>query len=193
MSSYLEKGGNQVARGSIYEVANTRGEKAASLLARADVIVMLDISSSMRGEKHHKACQALEDIQKTFPGRVALIEFNDYAQLNLRGIPNIPSGMTMMHLALEMGRTFDGTDTRFYLISDGAPNGCAHDDLLQIAASFTNPIHTVFIGNDWDTNGQKTLEDISSATGGTSAGRIEPKMLGKTLMGLLTGGQDDGE
>lgn len=186
----VDKYTGNIAQGSIYDVANSRGEKTANVLANADVVVVLDISGSMNaGGKHQRATEALRQIQQQFPGRVALIEFNDVAKLNLRGVPGFPTGGTGMYNALMMAKDFDGLGTKFYLISDGEPTDSNVQDLVDLASQFTDKIHTIFIGDDYDTRGQNVLKAISAATKGESAGRVDPKMLGETVIGILTSGK----
>ena len=192
MDDQLIKQGQSVVKGSVYDVATAKGVKPEDVLAEADVVVMLDISSSMLDRtndgrtRFDKAVDALADIQKSFPGRVVLISFADDGKMELTGTPSRPSGMTNMLSALKIGKNFDGLGTKFYMISDGEPNCGPDDDIFDLAATFEDPINCIFIGEDNDRSGIAFMKKLAALTGGVDSGRIEPSMLGDTIKLLIT-------
>jgi len=196
MNDDLIKQNRDVIKGSVYDVATSKGVKPEDVLAEADVVVMIDISSSMTDRtndgrtRFDKAVDALTDIQKSFPGRVVLISFADGAKMELSGMPTRPSGMTNIKGALEIAKNFDGMDTKFYLISDGEPNCGPDSDIFDLAATFEDPINCIFIGEDRDLDGIAFMKELAKLTGGIDSGRIEPSMLGDTIKLLITGNQN---
>lgn len=195
MNDKISKKYESVAEGSIWDTANSRGEKAEEVVANADVVVMLDVSSSMGGRlgdgktRYDVAVEQLRNIQRTFPGRVVLIEFGMKTQIKLDGLPSNPAGSTPMDDALNLAYDFDGMGTKFYLISDGEPYPFSRTQAVyDWAASFKDPIHTIFIGDDSDKAGIEVMEKVSNLSGGTSSGKIEPDQLAGRITKLLTGG-----
>lgn len=191
--SDLIKQGRSVTKGSIFDVASSNDVKPEDVLAEADVIVMLDLSSSMTASlndgstRYDRAVEALADIQKQFPGRVVLITFSGTARTELGGLPGRPSGSTNIYAALEMAKQFDGMDCKFYLISDGEPTDTTDFQIFDLAKQFTDPIHCIFIGQDDDVEGQRFMKELSRLTNGLNAGRVDPKMLGQTMRLLISG------
>jgi len=182
MNQKIQKRNQGVAEGSIFDVSNRSGQKIEEIMADADVVVMLDISSSMSGERYRRATNALETIQTRYRGRVLLVTFNNDAKLEYGGIPSSPSGGTSLTPALEIAQKFDGTEMKFIIISDGEPWDTR--EALEKSKEFTDPIDTVFIGNDGD-RGEQFMKDIAT---GHSMGRVDPKLLGTTLAGLIGNG-----
>ncbi|KKL77451.1 hypothetical protein LCGC14_2034730 [marine sediment metagenome] len=188
----LQKGHSAVAEGSIFDAASRRGDKPEETLADADVVIMLDCSSSMSEgiaggteTRYDEAKKAVADIQRAFPGRVVLVSFASHAQLELTGIPQSPNGSTNMREALEIAKQFDGLDTKFYLVSDGFPD--SQGTVLELAKTFEDPINVIFIGDDYTMSGMEFLGKVADITGGTDEGQISPKMLGDTMKLLITG------
>lgn len=192
MNRDITKSTTDVAEGSIYGVSNTKGVKPEEVLAEADVVVMLDVSSSMSAQlssgvsRFDRAKESLTDLQRSFPGRIVLLTFNDITQIELSGLPRPPSGMTNILKALEKAFEFDGMDTHFYMISDGAPNVNPEHVSLEFAKKFKDPIHCIFIGDDNDEEGIEFMKKLAEATGGTNSGKIEPHLLGQKLKLLIS-------
>lgn len=174
------------AEGSVYEVANAQSREVAMVLADVDAIILFDISSSMHGEKFIQAGRALDELQKKFRGKLALIEFDSQARWRLNGHPSAPNGSTNLTAALELAKPFDGTGIRFGIISDGAPDN--RYSAQDVAATFEDPIDTIFIGPDHDMVGKSFLESISRLKGGKSLGQTEVRELEAKMTKLLTDG-----
>ena len=186
----LSRNSNEVAKGSIYDIASSKGLKTEEVLAEADVIVILDVSSSMMDRnragltRYERAKESLGEIQRAFPGRVAVISFSDKAQIELTGLPPMHGGCTNMAKALNLAKDFDGLDTKFYFISDGSPTD-SESTIISIADSFTDPISTIFIGSDTDTTAIAFMKKLAEVTGGTNSGKVDPAMLGNTILQLV--------
>ena len=193
MTYDLTKSNQNVTKGSVFDVATQQGKKPEEVLTDADVVVMLDLSSSMNHQqrdgrsRYDKAKDALADLQQAFPGRVVLVTFADAARMELGGVPPHASGMTNLYAALEVSQKFDGLDTKFYVISDGEPNCTSHEEIFAIASEFTDPINCIFIGEDHDFAGIKFMKELAALTGGKDSGKVEPHLLGETIKLLITG------
>lgn len=171
-------------QGSIYDLAFRSGEQVEALIADVEVVVMIDTSSSMdsyeKPTRYEQAVEALTQIQAQYPGKVLVISFNNVAKYELSGVPGHPVGSTNMTNALELASRFDGTGIRFILISDGMPNSPV--TARGVARNFIDPIDTIYIGPD-DGQGLKFLQSITT---GRHAGKVDPKLLGSAIVGLLT-------
>lgn len=187
MSKNLAKDKKTIVQGSILDVARSRRMKPEDVLAEADVVVMLDTSYSMGGSKTRQAEQALKDIQRTFPGRVILIEFSSIATFRWNGLPLWMYDNTMMGKAIEKALEFKGLGMKFYFISDGVPSD--GDLALDWAKKLNEPITTIFIGSESDTAGQAFLRRLSAVAGGKTIDHVEVKKLAQTVTKLLTEGR----
>lgn len=172
------------AEGSVYEVANAQSREVAMVLADVDAIALFDISGSMSGDKFVQAGLALDQLQKKFRGKLAIIEFDMNARWRLNGRPSSPNGSTNLTAALELAKPFDGTGIRFIVISDGAPDN--RYTAQEVAATFEDPIDSVFIGPDHDISGKLFLEGLSALKGGKSMGQTDVKELEARVTKLLT-------
>lgn len=160
-----------IVEGSIADVAARENIGLEEALMGAKVIVILDVSGSMdtpdAGEgmrRHDRAEIDLRRIQGEYPGQVALICFSSDVVFCPTGVPDRMNSMTDMARALEFVFPFDGTDTRFYLISDGEPND--EESTLRVARRFKTPISTIYIGPHDATWAIEFLKRLSSLTGG---------------------------
>lgn len=171
-------------KGSVYDVAARRGEDLASVIANVEVVIMLDTSGSMNGEKYERAKAALAKVQERFEGKVLVISFGSSVDICLKGIPaSADGGSTPLTEALHMAKQFDGTGVRFIIISDGIPDNMVSAE--ETAKTFTDKIDTIFIGSDFDTVGIDFLRRIAT---GHSGNKVDPKLLADRIMGFLTDG-----
>jgi len=190
--SNLIKDNSNLAEGSVFDTSNSQGVKPEDVLANCDVIVMLDISGSMDAfvygankNRWEAAVDQLRLIQRTFPGRVALIQFGGMVTgFRFNGIPDRPTGSTPMHEAMAIAHDFDNQGKQFYLISDGQPDRV--EIVHQWAKAFVSPINTIFIGDDNDISGIRLLGEVSRFSGGEASGKLEPQMLGEAMKLLIT-------
>ena len=128
-------------QGSIFQTANDKGLKTEEVLMDADVVMMVDQSTSMRGESQEGAQEAVKRLQNQFPGRVVLLEFATFANWKFDGKLTGPSGNTNLCDALEKCLELDDGEMKFFLVSDGAPNDV--DGAYDLADHFISPINTV--------------------------------------------------
>jgi len=187
--SKSEKG---IAEGSVFDVAKSQNIKLEEAIANADVVVLIDSSSSMglmSGDKtrYEKAVEALERVQSRYRGRVLIISFSDFAKIEYGGVPSKPGGWTDLVSGLEIAQPFDGTDMEFIVISDGEPND--QEGALAIARTYTDKISTIFIGDEIsDRGGLEFMNRLAGVGRGKALGKVDLDTLGSSIVGLLGDG-----
>lgn len=192
-----------IVPGSLAAVAKAEGQSLAESFMQADAIVIVDVSGSMDARdvdapgkytgwedgplpgrsRYTAACQELEKLQASIPGRVAVVAFSSTVQFVWGGHPPFLGGGTDMAEALRFVKPADGCGMRLVLISDGEPND--PDETMQVAKAFQSPIDTVYIGPEGG-RGAAFLKQLSAAAGGTSATKQIPQ-LAAHIAGLLGG------
>lgn len=193
--SNIIRSNHKVAKGSPYDVANSRNDKVENVLTDVDRIIIIDHSGSMHDmtrsgrSKADLAQEALDYVQRAYPGRTLIIAFDNTPKMCLDGKVPAPSGSTAMHLALDMAKNFDGTDVEFILISDGEPD--LPQVALSVASTFEDPINTIFIGDDHNIRARDIMNQLAgcSRKKGKPIGKVEPEMLQGSMMRLLTSGK----
>jgi len=194
-STAIQKRETSIAEGSIFDLAARRNKKPEEIVANADVVVLLDCSSSMltrldgswsygraeetSGTRYSEAVKALEMIQQQYQGKVLLITFASGAGVQYGGLPPRPEGTTNLRAALELAHTFDDMGMKFIVVSDGQPD--RPDDCIVWRDKFKSALDTIFIGRDGDSG----LTFMNKLATGTAMGRVEPKLLGTSIKGLL--------
>ena len=185
MNTSIQKRETSIAEGSIFDLAKRQNKKPEEIIANADVIVLLDCSSSMEcgvgngSTRYDEAVKALEMIQQRYQGKVLLITFNAWASVQYGGLPPKPSGTTNLTHALEIASEFDDMGMKFIVVSDGQPDN--QNSALSVAGTFKSEIDTIFIGRDGDYG----LTFMNQLATGTAMGKVEPKLLGSSIAGLL--------
>jgi Mg-chelatase subunit ChlD len=164
---------NQVVKGSLTAMAKEYNVSIAETFIQADVVLLVDISSSMRTEdavrngermsRYKAAVNELAKLQASLPGKLAVVSFNHDAYFCPTGVPPPPAGTTDLAHALEFIHIADDCDMRFILISDGEPDDA--QDALRVARQFHNRIDTVFVGPEGG-EGQSFLHRLASLHGG---------------------------
>jgi Mg-chelatase subunit ChlD len=163
-----------IIRGSISQIAKQNGASIAETFMSADVIIIVDTSSSMGTEdsaggrsRYDVACMELEALQNSLPGRIAVISFSDDAMFCPSGQPFNYEGGTNMKKALEFAKVADVPDMSFILISDGE----AFDEAgtLRVARTYKNKIDVIYVGPEDRPYGRDFLYELAKATGGQSA------------------------
>ena len=179
-----------VVVGSLSDVAAKSGMSIAESFISATAIILVDVSGSMhtrdsRGSKsrYDVALDELAVLQRTMPGRLAVIAFSDGAIFVPGGVPSCLAGGTDVAAALRFAKVADVPDMRFFLISDGEPNDAA--EALAVAATFTARIDTIFVGPERGDRGRDFLERLAAATGGQSATAECVKELAETTKRML--------
>jgi Mg-chelatase subunit ChlD len=178
--------------GSLAAQSATTGHSIAQTFVGADVIVLIDTSSSMTqrdgyGEKsrYDRACDELANVQASLPGKIAVLSFGDMVLFCPSGIPSQPCGMTDLTGALKFAKVADVDDMKFIVISDGEPND--EYSALLIASQYKNRIDTIYIGPEGG-SGQRFLDRLAKESGGQAIKDFAAKQLAQNVKGLLNGG-----
>ena len=176
--------------GSLAHQAATTGQSIAQTFVGADVIVLVDTSSSMtdRDQTHkrryERACDELAKVQASLPGKIAVLSFADFTLFCPSGIPTQPCGMTDLTGALKFAKIADLDGMQFIIISDGEPN--EESSALQVASTYRNKIDTIYIGPERG-GGQRFLERLAQMSGGKAVKDFAAKQLESSVRGLLNG------
>lgn len=176
--------------GSLASVAKANHQSLAETFISADVIVLIDTSSSMQnrgGEKsrYERACEELTNLQSTLPGRIAVISFASEPIFCPSGVPQPPCGMTDLAKALKFAKVADVCDMRFIVISDGEPD--SEREALDVASTYQGRIDVIYIGREGGP-GQAFLQKLARAHGGKSITSENAKELAAGVTYLLSSG-----
>jgi len=186
---------NKAVAGSLSQQATAKGQALAETFVNADAIVLVDTSRSMgmsdgfENTRYERACDELAKIQKSMPGKIAVLSFSDEVMFCPAGIPwNYEAG-TDLAAALKFAKVADVPEMRFIVISDGEPtdgsgNLSPEQYCIQIAKTFKNHIDTIYIGRE-NGSGQDFLARLAKASGGISARDFSAAQLETTVKGLL--------
>lgn len=181
---------NQIVAGSISSISQKSGKSLAETFMSADVIVIVDTSGSMnsfdsRGglSRYEVACQELSMLQRSLPGKIAVIGFSDSTEFCPGGLPRMQGGGTDMAKALQFVKIADLPGMRFILISDGEPDD--EGETLRIAKTFSNHIDVVFVGPENNPYGRNFLNRLAATTGGKSVTADRAKELAASVTQLL--------
>lgn len=185
---------NQIISGSLRSIAQQNNQSIAETFLSCDVVIVVDTSGSMgandsRGGKsrYSVACEELAALQKSLPGKIAVIAFSDDVQFCPSGIPEFFQDGTNLTKALKFVKVADVPDMRFILISDGEP----HDEqsALEEAKKFKNRIDVIYVGPEERPSGRQFLERLSKATGGVSVTADKAQELAASVTRLLATGR----
>lgn len=182
-----------IVEGSVQAVAQASGQSIAESFVMCDVIVIVDTSGSMaqrdsRGEqsRYEVACEDLEAIQKSMPGRVAVISFSGEVEFCPGGIPVYKGGSTDLAKALRFAKMADVAGCRFILISDGEPDN--PEDAMSVAKTYTARIDVVYVGPEKNPVGRFFLEKLANVSGGKAVTSDRAANLLDTVTKLLGDG-----
>lgn len=182
---------NAIVQGSLRAIATQSGKSLAESFLSCDIIVIVDVSGSMKSEdsrggksRYAVACEELAGLQRSLPGKVAVISFSDSTEFCPAGVPGNGGGGTNMEGALKFVKIADNIpDMKFFLISDGEP---ADEEItLKVAKTFKNHISTIFVGPEYETSGREFLAKLAAATGGTTMLAAQAKELKTGIEKLL--------
>lgn len=166
--------------GSLAEIAGgitANPHKMAMALKNADLLVLVDCSSSMSQRdagpnadqvRHDAAQECLDILQNEFPGRIAVGAFNSESHgLIHTGVLPKPAGSTPLSLALDFFfPKVKAMGMKFVVISDGEPDDPAK--CISIGKREAYPTYCIFVGDRNDpARGQDFLRRLSEVTGGT--------------------------
>lgn len=170
MKRSIQKAGPAVT-GSLAQISKDSGKPLAETFLSADCIVIVDTSASMEAHdapggksRYEVACDELAKLQKTLPGKIAVIAFSDKTIFCPNGIPlNMHSG-TDLAGALKFAKVADVDGMRFIVISDGEPD--REEAAMNIARDYTNKIDVVYVGPETSPIGRDFLIRLAKASGG---------------------------
>lgn len=180
----------QIIPGSIGAMAKQSNKSIAESFISADTIVIVDTSGSMsvsdsRGgsARYDVACEELAELQKSLPGKIAVLSFSNDVEFCPGGVPTFINGDTDMAKALQFAKIADVPDMQFILISDGEPNDPT--ETLRVAKTFKNKISTIYVGPESKPAGRDFLNRIAQASGGESITADRAKELAAGVRLLL--------
>jgi len=191
MRYQLQKSQTQVVKGSLSDIAKQTGTSLAETFLSADVIVLVDTSSSMQAmdapggqTRYDAACTELANLQATIPGKVAVISFSGNSQTMFcpNGQPFNLEGGTDLAGALTFAKVADVPDMRFVVISDGQPD--SEREALKVAATYLNRIDTIFVGPE-GAPGRTFLAKLASAKNGQAVTADRVAQLASKVQYLL--------
>jgi len=157
--------------GSLSDVAQKSDRGVAETFIDADVVIVVDTSGSMcatdsRGGKsrYDIALEELAKLQRSMPGKIAVIAFSDIAIFVPGGQPPFLSGGTNLAGALRFAKVADVSGIRFVVISDGEPD--SRDDALAVARTYRNRIDVIYVGPEEQPEGRAFLAQLARTSGG---------------------------
>ena len=181
-----------IVKGSLKDISQQTGQSLAETFVHADAIILLDTSGSMASKdapggrmRHEAAEDQLRALQRSLPGKIALISFSNQVQFCPSGIPVRFDGGTDIAKALRFVKPADDCGIKFILISDGWPDD--KEKTLKVARTFKSKVDCIYIGPEtgYDTDGRVFLEKLAALTGGQYAVSVAPAMFGEHVEKLL--------
>ena len=162
----------QIVTGSIADLAQKNNQSLAESFISCDVVVLIDVSGSMRrvdykktASRYERACEALANLQASRPGKIAVISFESEPKFCPAGIPETPGGTTDLARALSFTQIADTVPgMRFVVISDGEPDD--KTEALNVARKYQNRIDVIFVGDENDQGAIRFMDQLASASGG---------------------------
>ena len=179
-----------IVKGSLQNLANTQQKSLARLWIDVEMIVMLDVSSSMGirdfGNKTRfaRAVDELTMLQKKNPGKIALMLFSDRFEWCMGGVARFIGGSTDVAGALKFVRGVDDRFMKIVLVGDGEPDD--EKSALSVAATLQGKISTVYVGPE-DGRGRLFLKKLATRQGGTYHLNEFAAELSKTVSLMLEG------
>lgn len=172
MHDLMPTQGNDLVRGSLYEIAMKNNQSIAESFINCDVVILVDTSGSMsdtdsRGgqSRYRVACEELRALQDSLPGKIAVLSFSSDVHFCPSGLPIFQGMTTDMAKALQFAQVADEIPgMRFILISDGEPDSAS--ETLSIAHRYKNKIDTIYVGPEDRPIGRDFLTRLAQASGG---------------------------
>ena len=180
----------EIVKGSLSAIARENNKSLAESWISVDAVILVDISFSMsegdarNGMTRHRAAQEeLDHLQKTLPGKLAIVAFSEGCTFMPGGVLPPAQGATDMAKALKYVRLADKIPgIRFIVISDGEPQ--EEDAALIEARKFKNRIDTVYIGPELG-SGRVFLQKLDNLKNGQAMTKPQLKELATGIFGLL--------
>lgn len=183
-----------VQPGSIGAIAQQQGRSIAESFVGADVITIVDTSGSMASgdsrdglSRYEVANQELANLQRSLPGKIAVVSFSNDVQFCPGGVPVFFNGGTDLVKALVFCKIADVPDMRFILISDGEPDN--PEKCIDIARTYKNRIDVIYVGPEKLPAGREFLNRLAKATGGKTVTADRAVALESSVMQLLGSGR----
>jgi len=184
---------NSIIPGSIHQIAKLNGTSIAETFVHADAILIVDTSGSMSAEdsrggksRYAVALEELGVLQRSMPGKIAIISFSSDVRFCPGGIAEYLGGGTDMAKALQFTKIADIPKMKFILISDGYPDDA--EITLSIARTYINKIDTIYVGPERETNGRDFLIRLAQTSGGKAIKDTFCQELSANVQFLLTAG-----
>lgn len=181
---------NAIVVGSLADIAARSNTSIAESFLSCELITIVDVSGSMeqrdsRGgqSRYRVALEELAKLQKSRPGKVAVIAFSQSVEFVPGGVPPMLGGGTDLAAALRFARMADSASMRFVVISDGYPDD--EPAALAEAAKFVGRIDTVYVGPESDLGGRDFLSRLAAASGGQSVTADRAQQLAAKIETLL--------
>lgn len=183
---------NAIVPGSLQAIALAAGSSIAESFINADTVILVDTSASMQerdsrgGQTRYRvACDELARLQRTLPGKIAVIAFSDRAVFCPSGVPENLCQNTGLAKALRFAHVADDCGIAFVVISDGEPD--SESEALAEAKRYTSTISTIFTGPEGGA-GQAFLARLAAASGGRHLQAHQAQDLADGVQKLLTAG-----
>jgi hypothetical protein len=146
----------------------------------------MDSHDSRGGRSRYAvACEELQTLQSSMPGKITVVGFSDDVQFAPSGVPLFQGAGTDLAKALRFVKPADGT-VRIIVISDGMPDDPAR--CLEIAKTFTSRIDCIYTGPELVNTGARFLEELARASGGKYAVAKQAQQLAEKVALMLKPG-----
>ncbi len=181
-----------IVTGSLSDIAQRNNQTLAESFLSCDCIVVVDISGSMCADdnvgksRYERACESLAELQRSLPGKIAVISFSDQAQFEPSGVPFFTGGSTNLAGALRFVKIADVPDMRFVLIADGNPD--SKSEALKVARTFTNRIDTIFVGDERSAESIRFMQELARVSSGQQI-TADSARIGESVKLLLENGR----
>lgn len=182
----------KTADGSLLDTAQRNGLTLVDVMMNARVMVLVDTSSSMKEDdapggktRIDAAEEELRQIQRNYPGQVAVVSFSSRVEFCPGGVPTRQFDFTDVAAALEFALPADKAGVRVVLISDGQPD--SETQAFGMAHRYKHSIDTVYCGGERDFGGREFLAELARRTGGVFGSGAAPGLLAAPVTLLLGG------
>ena len=180
---------NSIIIGSQSDIAQKQNISLAESFLSAEMVLLVDISSSMKTRdapmnqtRYQYAQKQLTNLQGLYPGKIAVVEFASRVDYKPNGKLSEPYGSTAMNDALNFIKVADDCGLKIVLISDGEPDN--ESTTLAAASNFQSKIDAIYCGREGGL-GQKFLQKLVNKTGGQFFKSAQPGMIGEGIEILL--------
>lgn len=181
---------NQIVPGSLSALSTQTGKSLAESFLSCDIICIVDTSGSMSADdslggrtRYEVACDELAKLQKTLPGKIAVLAFSHSTEFCPSGVPTFLHGGTDLAGALRFAKVADVPGMTFFVISDGQPDSEA--EAIKIARTYKAKINVIYVGPEDHPTGRDFLTRLAQASGGQAVTADRAKELAASVERLL--------